>query len=371
MIGDFGDRNPRNRDIKVAEYAPEKWKEFSFAREEVATKAIKKAGGKVETYRVLVQVDLNGMYMRLHKWLAEAGMPIKDGLILSRFAFFQIYDAFERIKKSIVEISGGEFADFEGVTEDIRTTDNEGIWIDPNKTYLKFSPQFDLFYAPSPHKDIEWKLRKEARSGNFNLQRLVKNAGKGVIEVYGNERDYNAYDDFIAKLKANPEYSQSEQGFFCYHVGPKGLSSFGEKEVDTRIVIRAMDALYNYEADVICVVSSDQDFLPLSKKASEFGVSFYQADLAKFNLQHNVGRKIKELGSKFLKGRIDPSWPLKVILEASNSEEHKSSALYEIDEDELRTLCQMHNEFNDYHISPNFSSDGTVSGLVLSKPLNL
>lgn len=235
---------------------------------------------------------------------------------------------------------------------------------------MKFSPQFDLFYAPAPHKDIEWKLRKEARSGNFNLERLVKNAGKGVIEVYGNERDYNAYDDFIAKLKANPQYSRSEQGFFCYYVGPKGLSSFSEKEVDTRIVIRAMDALYNYEADVICVVSSDQDFLPLSKKASEFGVSFYQADLAKFNLEHSVGRKIKELGSKFLKGQIDPSWPLKVICEASSSEVPKSSALYEIDEEELRTLCQMHNEMNDFHIAPNFSSDGTISGLVLSKPLN-
>lgn len=370
MIGDFGDRNPRNRDIKVDDYAPEKWKELALTIEEMATRAIKKAGGKVETYRVLVQVDLNGMYLRLHEWLTQAGMPIKDGLILSRFAFFQLYDAFERIKKSVIELSAGEFADFEGVTENIRNSDKEGIWINSKKIYLKFSPQFDLFYAPSPHKDIEWKLRREARSGNFDLQRLVKNAGKGVIEVYGRERDYNAYDDFIAKLKANPEYSKSEQGFFCYYVGPKGLDSFSEKEVDTRIVIRAMDALYNYEADVICVVSSDQDFLPLSKKASEFGVSFYQADLAKFNSQRNVARKFKELGSKFLKGRIDPSWPLKVIVEASNSEKPKSSALYEIDEDELRALCQMHNEFNDYHISPNFSSDGSVSGLVLSKPIN-
>ncbi len=297
-------------------------------------------------------------------------MPIRDGLILSRFAFFQIYDAFERIKRSVIEHAGGEFADFDGVTEDIRTTDNEGIWINSSKTYLKFSPQFDLFYAPAPHKDIEWKLRKEARSGNINLQRLAENASKGVIEIYGSERDYNAYDDFIAKLKANPEYSQSQQGFFCYHVGPKGINRFGEKEVDTRIVIRAMDALYNYEADVICVVSSDQDFLPLSKKASEFGVSFYQADLAKFNLQGNVGRKIKELGSNFLEGRIDPGWPLKVILEASKSDEHNLSALYEIDEDELRVLCQMHNEMNSFHISPSFGSDETASGLVLSKPLS-
>lgn len=368
MIGDFGDRNPRNRDIKVADYAPEKWKEFSFSREAFATKAIEQAGAKVETNGVLILVDLNGMYMRLHEWLTEAGMPIRGGLILSRFAFFQIYDAFEKIKKSVIELSDGEFADFDGVLEDIRTTDREGILIYPNKTYLKFSPQFDLFYAPAPHKDIEWKLRKEARSGDFSLQRLVKKAEKGIIEIFGTERDYSAYDDFIAKLKANPEYSRSEKGFFCYGVGPKGIKYWGEKEVDTRIVIRAMDALYKTEADVICLVSSDQDFLPLSKKASEFRVRFYQADLAKFGLQHNVGRKLKELGPFFLPGRIDPSWPFKIICEAANSEEHNSRALYEIDEDEFRSLCEMHNEMNEYHIAPNFGSDGNVSGLGWSKP---
>lgn len=97
-------------------------------------------GGKVETHRILILVDLNGIYLRLHQWLTEAGMPIRGGLILSRFAFFQIYDAFERIKKSIIDLSGGEFADFGDLTENIRTTDNEGIWVNPKKTYLKFSP---------------------------------------------------------------------------------------------------------------------------------------------------------------------------------------------------------------------------------------
>lgn len=369
MIGDFGSRSAQNRESKVADYSPEKWREFAFAREAFATKAIEQAGGKVDTHRILILVDLNGIYLRLYQWLTDAGIPIKDGLILSRFAFFQIYDAFERIKKSIIDLSDGEFADFEDVTESIRTTESEGIWINQKKTYLKFSPQFDLFYAPAPHKDIEWKLRKEARSGNINLQRLTRMAEKGVIEIFGKERDYSAYDDFIVKLRANPEYSRSEQGFFCYNVGPKGIAYFGEKEVDTRIVIRAMDVLYNYEADAICVVSSDQDFLPLSNKASEFGVAFYQADLAKFDLQKNVGRKIKELGVKFLPGRVDPGWPLKVIVEASSSEEHNSSAFYMIDEDELRSLCKMHNEMNDFHIAPKFGSDGNVAGLVLSKPI--
>jgi hypothetical protein len=191
-----------------------------------------------------------------------------------------------------------------------------------------------------------------------------------VIELHGKERDYKANDDFIAKLRANPEYSRSEQGFFCHNVGPNGLRYFGEKEVDTRIVMRAMDVLYNYEADVVCVVSSDQDFLPLSNKAPEFGVKFYQADLAKFGLLDNVGRKIKELGANFLPGRIDPRWPLRVIAEASSFDDYNSNALYMLDEDELRSLCEMHNEMNKIKIAPNFGSDGNVSGLVLSNPAN-
>lgn len=40
MIGDFGDRSARNRESKVADYTPEKWKKFAFAREAFATKAI-------------------------------------------------------------------------------------------------------------------------------------------------------------------------------------------------------------------------------------------------------------------------------------------------------------------------------------------
>ncbi len=59
------------------------------------------------------------------------------------------------------------------------------------------------------------------------------------------------------KLMANPEYSKLEEGFFSLYIGPKGLQNFDEKEVDTRVAIRAMDACYNYEAEslgTVCVI---------------------------------------------------------------------------------------------------------------------
>ena len=368
MIGDFGDRKPLRKDPQSAGYGSNSGKESYFITEEFAENLVKQSGMKIETHRVLIQVDVNGIYLRLHEWLTQSGVPIRDGLVLSRFAFFQIYDTFEKIKKSIIKFSFSKYEDLESVIEKIRRAEGNGIWLDPKKTFIKFSPQFDLFYAPAPHRDIARWLRKEVQSGNLNLKRLAENAGKGIIDIGNTRRNYDAYDDFIEKLKANPEYSHSNEGFFSYYVGPKGLQHFDEKEVDTHMVIRAMDALYNYEADTICVVSSDQDFLPLRKKAAEFGISFYQADLAKFNMSFNIGRKLKELGPNFIEGRIDPSWPLKIIIEASSSAEHGSQALYQIHEDELKSLCLMHNSMNNYKVSPNFDIDRRIVGLTLSKP---
>lgn len=367
MIGDFGARNVRDLGKELSSEFTDMWKKAARQRQSLAASTLERAGQTVETRKVLVLVDLNGIYLRLHGWLAAAGVPMRDGLILSRFAFFQVHDTFQRIKAHILATEDDRFRDLDEVTEAMERRGDGRFEFEPGKIYLRFEPSFDLFYAPAPYKDIEWKLKKEARSGSLGLKRLIQMAEKGVIEVYGTERDYGAYDDFIAKLKANPEYAKSERGFFCYNVGPRGLRYFGEKEVDTRIVIRAMETFFNYEADALCVASSDQDFLPLAEKAADFGIDFYQADLAKFENQGNIGRKIRELGGRFLTGRIGEEWPLRIVLEAVSSPDHGTRALYELYEDELEALCRLHNEKNDYKIAPSFDGNGNVSGLTLSK----
>lgn len=371
MIGNFGDRNPERTKTPAENITPENWTKHRATQEVFAEQAIKHVGAKLETHRVLVLVDLQGMYLGLHKWLRGQNFPIEGGLVLSRLATFQILDVFDRIKQRILQSTDGPCKDFEGILESIRKADPGGsIPLQPKSTYLKFIPQFEIFYAPAPLDQIAWQLRKEAKAGSVLAMQQLKKAEEGILTNHLFERDYSAYDDFIEKLKANPEYSKSAQGFFNYYVGPKGLMFFDEKEVDTRIVIRAMDAFYNYEADSVCVISSDQDFMPLHNRARDFGIQTFQADLAKFLATDRIAKKFKELGDNFLRGGFDPSWPMKIVIEACSGSFNgtKTQAMYTLSESEFSALCDLHNSLNDFHLVPDIQADGTAS-FSLYKPL--
>jgi hypothetical protein len=234
--------------------------------------------------------------------------------------------------------------------------------------YANFKPAFELFYAPVPIKQIEWQLQKAARTAGGEARVQLELLSAGILKRRGVfERDYSAYADFVAKLKANPEYARSHEGFFNFHAGDGGLKVFDEKEVDTRIVIRSMEALYGREADALCIVSSDQDFLPVHAKAADFGVRSFQADLAKFADISRVGRRIKGLGEDYLAGRLARDWPLKLIFEASTVPDRNIRALYTISEDEFEGLCRMHNSMNSFHVAPHRTPEGSLS-IAVSKP---
>ncbi|MFN3953361.1 MAG: NYN domain-containing protein [Pararhodobacter sp.] len=371
MIGDFGDRNPEKSVHLAKEVKPENWTKHRASQEVFAEQAVKHIGAKLETHRVLVLVDLQGMYLGLHKWLLDQEFPIEGGLVLSRLATFQILDVFDRIKQRILQTPGESFSDFEDVLESIGQAEPGGsIPLRPKSTYLRFIPQFELFYAPAPLEKIEWQLRKEAKAGSTEAKLQLKKLEFGVVKNHLFERDYAAYDDFVQKLKANPEYSKSTQGFFSYYVGPKGLTFFDEKEVDTRIVIRAMDAFYNYESDSVCIVSSDQDFMPLHDRARDFGIQTFQADLAKFLATDRMARKFRDLGENFLRGRFDPSWPMKIVIEACEGTFNGVTiqAMHTLSEMEFSALCKIHNSLNEVHLVPNIQENGKAS-FSLYRPL--
>lgn len=368
MIGDFGDRISDKLDFEPKEMTPENWPEFRLAQEAVAQQAIERVGAKLETHKLLVLVDLQGIYLGLHKWLSEKNFPIDGGLILSRLAFFQIHDVFERIKANTLKSLDGPVLDFESLLAQVKQAGPGGlIKINPVSTYLRVIPQFKLFYAPAPLDKIEWQLRLKAKSGSVEAQGQLNQIKAGILKHHYFERDYAAYDDFVSKLKANPEYSRSEKGFFNFYVGPNGLKVFDEKEVDTRIVIRAMDAFYNYEADSLCIVSSDQDFMPLHAKAREFGIQSYQADLAKFRPDDKIARKFRDLGSSFLRGQINPEWPLRIVVEATSEPDIGHQQWYKLAENELNAICEMHNDMNEFHLSLKVRPDGSAT-LNISKP---
>lgn len=364
MIGDFGDRNPEKSARLVEEVTPENWTKHRATQEIFAEQAISMVGAQLETRRVLVLVDLQGMYLGLHRWLSDQDFPIEGGLVLSRLATFQILDVFDRIKQRILLSPGESYSDFEDVLKSIGQAEpGDAIPLRPKSTYLRFIPQFELFYAPAPLEKIEWQLRKEAKAGSTEARLQLKKLELGVVKNHLFERDYAAYDDFVQKLKANPEYSKSTQGFFSYYVGPKGLTFFDEKEVDTRIVIRAMDAFYNYGADSVCIVSSDQDFMPLHDRARDFGIQTFQADLAKFLATDRMARKFKDLGENFLRGRFDPSWPMKIVIEACAGTFNgiSTEAFYTLSETEFLALCKIHNSLNEVHLVPKIQEDGKAS----------
>lgn len=366
-VGDFGDRNVEVESTS-AEASTQRLNYVRELQEAFAKKAVESVGSKVEDHAVLVLVDLQGIYLRLHEWLVGQNFPIFGGLVLSRLATFQILDAFERVKSAALgAVEGGAF-DLETVVSDMREQGPSGtIRIKENSTYLRFLPKFELFYARAPLADIEWRLRKAARSGSWAAQNQLDDLASGIVQNHNFKRDYSAYDDFIIKLKANPEYAKSQEGFFNFYVGDGGLKVFDEKEVDTRIVIRAMETLYDYEAQSLCIVSSDQDFMPLHEKAKSFGVPSFQADFANFVADARVARRLQDMGDSFLRGSIDPNWPLKIIIEAVTSVEHGVKALYTLDERELQALCKMHNSMNDFHVAVEVQSDGNAK-MTLSKP---
>ncbi len=367
-VGDFGDRNPDKLNALVDYARPKVWTEDWQVREAFATKAIEESGSKLTTQNVLFLVDLQGVYLGLHAWLKDHGFPIDGGLVLSRLATFQILHAFDEIKARVVAKSNGQLLDFDDLLTRISKASAGGrVAVQPGAVYAKFKPAFELFYAPVPFDQIQWQLQKAARATGGEARVQLDLLSAGILKRRGTfERDYQFYADFVTKLRANPEYSRSHEGFFNFHVGDGGLKVFDEKEVDTRIVIRSMEALYGREADVLCIVSSDQDFLPVHAKAADFGVRSFQADLAKFAEISRVGKRIKGLGEDYLVGRFGSDWPLKLIFEAS-SMPGRFPAFYTLSEGEFEGLCRMHNSMNSFHIAPHRDPGGSMS-ISISKP---
>lgn len=370
MIGDFGDRNLEGHERRFSPPRDQDLIQLRHSRatvERLARDTLKKASVHLEEHKALVLVDLQGVYLALHEWLSSKGVPIDDGLLLSRFAYFGFQDVFDKLKSEALSEGGGRLLDFENLLSAIEAGKGD-VAVPTGASYVRFVPQFEVFYAPAPLEGLKQQLGKYARPDNPEAQQQLDAVRNGIIKKGGwFERNYAAYDDFVAKLKANPEYSNATKGFFSFAVGERGLRYYDEKAVDTSIVIRAMDACSDYEADSLCVVSSDADFVPLKARVERFGIHYYQADLAKFDSPHRVGRALQNFGSRFIRGRFSREWPLRVVIEAVSSPDNGVLQMYKLSELELSALCGLHNSMNDFSISLKHSGDGNAS-LTIAKP---
>ena len=72
----FGDRQPGNRHIGPIRVSTDNWKLHRQKHEEIAEVLLKRADARLETQQLLVLVDLQGMYLSLHRWLSGNKFPI-------------------------------------------------------------------------------------------------------------------------------------------------------------------------------------------------------------------------------------------------------------------------------------------------------
>ncbi len=335
-----------------------KWQALFKDKLRVAHLAMSISGSTIKPHRVLILVDLQGVYFGLQRWLSENDVPMDDGAILSNFAHLQIERTGQEIAARVVAAYPAPTYDLKGLLDSIEIEYVEGkayLGNEPkvatDATYLDFSVSFEMFYAPVPLDDMRWQLKKATNRGSSTARDQLRKIESGVVTRKGVfERNYKAYDDFVSRLKGSFIHARSQEGFFSFYVGDQGLSNFDEKEVDTRIVVRAMDALHNREADSLCIVSSDQDFVPLHSRAEDFGITSFQVDLSKFTEQDRVGRKIRDLKNRFIRCGIDPSWPLQVLLQGVSDPASGLFAEHNYSRDEWDSLCSLHNKLNDTEI---------------------
>lgn len=323
----------------------------------------------IKPHKVLILVDVQGVYLGLQSWLSENNIPMDDGVLLSTFAHLQIERAGQEIASRVVAAHVAPTYDLKALFDLIEVKYIDGkaylgseLKVAKDATYLDISMSFEMFYAPAPLKKIEGLLFKAARLGSREAREQLKKVESGIITPRGAFiRDYKAYDDFVSQLKQSPLHARSHEGFFSFYVGDRGLSNFDEKEVDTRIVVRAMDALYKKDADSLCIVSSDQDFMPLHSRAEDFGINSFHVDLSKFTEQDRVGRKIKDLNHRFIRCGIDPSWPLQVLLQGVSAPATGHFADHNYSRDEWNSLCALHNKLNDEKIELTEDENGKLA----------
>lgn len=318
--------------------------------------AARKSDLKIVRHRVLILVDLQGVYLGVTRWLAEQNFPIDGGMVASRIAHFMLEGVARKVEQKVME----EFGDgviFNDLVRGVFRKEFDRISLkDDIAQIVDIHATTELFYARVPLARIEWQLKKFAREGSVGARRQLDDIQRGLLKPHGDARDYAQYDDFIACLKKNATVSDWKEGFFNFYVSTSGLKSFDEKEVDTRIVIRAVDACVDYEADSICVISSDQDFVPLHERAERSGVRSYQADASKFATPDRVGRRIKELGDGFIPVVFDPEWPMRVVFEACGHDPFNGVPVGHhiregVSSREFSALCQLHNQMNDeFHL---------------------
>lgn len=284
------------RALKVDEFAKAEAQKYSI---------------KEERRKAIFLVDVQSIYLKLVTWMENNDVPLQSGDLIGNISACLIYETAHFVEQRDVAGFSPRGIDYRTFAKWV--IDGDDARIRSTKKIDRWSYNVELFFAPSPLIEAQSRLKNALRNGRTEaLSKLERLLEKGVVPVHGRPRDYMHYDDFVVALKRSLDANDSEQGFFNFSIDQNGLKYFDEKEVDIRIAVRAMDIMQG-EADAICIVSSDQDFMPLHQRCRDGGLRTYHADVAKFDQRDNIGRKIKELGDDWIFVEM-PKWMSENIL---------------------------------------------------------
>lgn len=337
--------------------------------------ALEHARAKVVEFRALGLVDLQGLYLQLYKVLTGINFPLESGLVIGKFAALQINEIFREIPLIVQRKYGQKVGILKDLIDEIRIETING------KSYLKQAPKvlqdgiyvdvqpsFEVFYALPDMSKIAWHLRREANKGSAVAKSQLRAIESGILRTKHFERNYKHFPEFVNLVKGDEYCNGSEEGFFSYMVNADGLNRFDEKEVDVRIALRAMESLYEKQTDALCIISSDQDFIPIKGKCDKHGVEFFQADSSKFVDGEHVGKKIVDLSESFIRGTFKPEWPFTVLSEFIRPKSECGSGRIGLTKNEVRALVSFHNMINEWKIEIVTSRDGKEE-LRISRPL--
>jgi hypothetical protein len=220
--GNFVSRASRNPDLSelAAERsaADEKWKALLNDKSKVVQYLISGSKSTIKPHNVLIFVDLQGVYLALHKWLTDRNVPIHDGVLLGKFAHLQIERTAQEVAARVIASQPSPCFDLQQLFDSIKINYVEGNGSLANTTtaqhgmYLDISMKFELFYAPVPLKDLEWRLMGAAKRGSAEAREQLRKVKAGVVTRKGAfERDYKTYEDFVLYLKESIFHSRSKR----------------------------------------------------------------------------------------------------------------------------------------------------------------
>lgn len=267
--------------------------------EKRALEICKSPSVKFETRKIIFLIDLFGVYHRVMQWMSNNNVPVTDAELPARIAGHLLWDAMLKVREHEIEefcAPGMDFKKLVGKLGVFREGDAE-----PDPSHVnRMEIRWELFFAPSPVGKIIEKLERQERK-TPQRERLLQQILLGKVPIGFEVRDYSIYDAFIKELQNWLDAKLSDPGFYGIGIHDNKIS-LSEKEVDIRIAIRGMDILAGNEADAICIVSSDQDYGPLHERVQDAGLNCYFADVAKFAMQNNIGKNIRNLENSITVG---------------------------------------------------------------------